>query len=29
MLEQAMAAALAAGLVAGAPIPNGLRTSRG
>ncbi len=28
MLEQAMAAALAAGLVAGAPIPNGLRTSR-
>jgi pyridinium-3,5-bisthiocarboxylic acid mononucleotide nickel chelatase len=28
MLEQAMAAALAAGLVAGAPIPNGLRTTR-
>jgi pyridinium-3,5-bisthiocarboxylic acid mononucleotide nickel chelatase len=28
VLEQAMAAALAAGLVAGAPIPNGLRTSR-
>ncbi len=28
VLEQAMAAALAAGLVTGAPIPNGLRTSR-
>jgi pyridinium-3,5-bisthiocarboxylic acid mononucleotide nickel chelatase len=28
VLEQAMAAALAAGLVAGAPVPNGLRTSR-
>ena len=28
VLEQAMAAALAAGLVAGAPIPSGLRTSR-
>ena len=28
VLEQAMAAALAAGLVAGAPIPNGLRSSR-
>jgi pyridinium-3,5-bisthiocarboxylic acid mononucleotide nickel chelatase len=28
LLEQAMAAALAAGLVAGAPIPNGLRTTR-
>ena len=28
VLEQAMAAALAAGLVAGAPIPNGLHTSR-
>jgi pyridinium-3,5-bisthiocarboxylic acid mononucleotide nickel chelatase len=28
LLEQAMAAALAAGLVAGAPIPNGLRSSR-
>ena len=28
VLEQAMAAALAAGLVAGAQIPNGLRTSR-
>jgi pyridinium-3,5-bisthiocarboxylic acid mononucleotide nickel chelatase len=28
LLEQAMAAALAAGLVAGAPIPNGLRGSR-
>ena len=28
VLEQAMAAALAAGLVAGAPIPNGLRTNR-
>ncbi len=28
VLEQAMAAALAAGLVAGAPIPNGLRTTR-
>jgi pyridinium-3,5-bisthiocarboxylic acid mononucleotide nickel chelatase len=28
VLEQAMAAALGAGLVAGAPIPNGLRTSR-
>jgi uncharacterized protein (TIGR00299 family) protein len=28
VLEQAMAAALAAGLVAGAPIPQGLRTSR-
>ena len=28
VLEQAMAAALAAGLVSGAPIPNGLRTSR-
>jgi hypothetical protein len=28
VLEQAMAAALAAGLVAGATIPNGLRTSR-
>jgi pyridinium-3,5-bisthiocarboxylic acid mononucleotide nickel chelatase len=28
VLEQAMAAALAAGLVSGAPVPNGLRTSR-
>jgi pyridinium-3,5-bisthiocarboxylic acid mononucleotide nickel chelatase len=28
VLEQAMAAALAAGLVAGAPVPNGLRTTR-
>jgi pyridinium-3,5-bisthiocarboxylic acid mononucleotide nickel chelatase len=28
VLEQAMAAALAAGLVTGAPVPNGLRTSR-
>jgi pyridinium-3,5-bisthiocarboxylic acid mononucleotide nickel chelatase len=28
VLEQAMAAALAAGLVSGAPIPNGLHTSR-
>ena len=28
VLEQAMAAALAAGLVSGAPIPHGLRTSR-
>ena len=28
MLEQAMAAALAAGLVAGAPVPDGLRSSR-
>ena len=28
LLEQAMAAALAAGLVTGAPVPNGLRTSR-
>jgi pyridinium-3,5-bisthiocarboxylic acid mononucleotide nickel chelatase len=28
VLEQAMAAALAVGLVAGSPIPNGLRTSR-
>jgi uncharacterized protein (TIGR00299 family) protein len=28
VLEQAMAAALAAGLVAGAPVPNGLRTNR-
>ena len=28
LLEQAMAAALAAGLVSGAPVPNGLRTSR-
>ena len=28
VLEQAMAAALGAGLVTGAPIPNGLRTSR-
>ncbi len=28
VLEQAMAAALAAGLVAGAPIPSGLRTTR-
>jgi uncharacterized protein (TIGR00299 family) protein len=28
LLEQAMAAALAAGLVSGAPVPNGLRTTR-
>jgi pyridinium-3,5-bisthiocarboxylic acid mononucleotide nickel chelatase len=28
LLEQAMAAALAAGLVSGAPVPNGLRTNR-